>query len=228
MPPSSEWGIVSADHVSRTYDGGRVRAVVDVSLTIRAGDFLAITGQSGSGKSTLLSLLSGLDRPTEGRIFVDSQEPASRCAWATVRARRIGMIFQSFNVLPALTACENVEMPMFGVVRAALERRRRALVLLEEVGLADRAHHRPTEMSGGERQRVAIARSLANAPGLLLADEPTGSLDSKSAASILRLLTDLQRHRQMALVIVTHDHGIAASAARRRTMIDGAIVNGEE
>jgi putative ABC transport system ATP-binding protein len=218
--------LVEAQEVSRDYDAGRIQALSQVSLTVGSGDSLAIMGTSGSGKSTLLNLLCGLDRPTSGQVLVDGRLPGSASEWAAVRARRIGMVFQSFNLLPILTACENVEVSMFGVVPAAHARRRRALALLDEVGLGDRSGHRPSELSGGERQRVAIARSLANDPALLLADEPTGSLDSKTAEAVLRLLFDLHDARGMALVIVTHDRGVGSAAARRLTMRDGQIVNG--
>jgi putative ABC transport system ATP-binding protein len=215
--------LVEAERVSRAYDGGRIEALSEVTLAITKGESVAVMGASGSGKSTLLNILCGLDSPTAGRVLVDGRDPASSRAWAAVRARRIGIVFQSFNLLPALSACENVEVPMFGVVRGAVARRRRALDLLDEVGLAARARHRPFELSGGERQRVAIARSLANDPALLLADEPTGSLDSKNAAAIVDLLLDLQWTRGMGLMIVTHDPDIARAAARQITMRDGRI-----
>ena len=194
-----------------------------MSVSVAPGESIAIMGQSGSGKSTLLNLLCGLDRPDRGRVTVDGTEPASRSAWAGVRARRIGMVFQAFNLLPTLSARENVEIAMFGVVHGARARTRRALALLEEVGLGARAAHRPAELSGGERQRVAIARSMANDPAVLLADEPTGSLDSKTAVLILTLLADLVRSRGLALVVVTHDAHIAASAGRLFHMIDGRL-----
>jgi putative ABC transport system ATP-binding protein len=216
--------LVEAVAVSRDYDGGRIQALSGVTLSIGAGESVALMGASGSGKSTLLNLLCGLDRPTAGRVLVDGREPASPREWAVLRARRIGMVFQSFNLLPILNARENVEVPMFGVVPSALGRRRRAMELLREVGLDDRAGHRPAELSGGERQRVAIARSLANDPALLLADEPTGSLDSKTAGAILALLIDLHRARGMAIVIVTHDPVVGSAAHLQLTMRDGRIV----
>lgn len=217
------WPLIAAANVARSFDGGRIHAVADVSVSVAGGESVAITGRSGSGKSTLLNLLCGLDRADRGRVTIDGHEPSSHRAWAHVRARKIGIIFQSFNLLPMLTACENVEIPMFGVVKGATSRRRRALALLEEVGLTERATHRPTELSGGERQRVAIARSLANDPAILLADEPTGSLDSKTAAAILALLAELVRNRKLALVLVTHDAQIAESADRQLLMVDGRL-----
>ena len=215
--------LVAAHGVSRAYDAGRIKALTDVTVSVDHGECVAIMGASGSGKSTLLHLLCGLDRPNAGHVMVDGRTPASARDWARVRARRIGMIFQSFNLLPILNARENVEVPMFGVVDGARERRSLATTLHDEVGLADRATHRPTELSGGERQRVAIARSLANTPALLLADEPTGSLDSGTARSVLDLLLSLRRARGMSLVIVTHDPDVAAAADRRLTMRDGRI-----
>jgi ABC-type lipoprotein export system ATPase subunit len=221
---SDDAPLLAAFNLSRSYDRGRILAVAEVSVSVSPGESVAVMGQSGSGKSTLLNLLCGLDRPDSGRVLVDGREPGSRRAWAEVRARRIGMVFQAFNLLPTLSARENVEIPMFGVVAGARARSRRALSLLEEVGLGARASHRPTELSGGERQRVAIARSLANDPALLLADEPTGSLDSKTAVVILALLDDLMRSRGLALVVVTHDAQIAARAGRQLHMLDGRLV----
>jgi ABC-type lipoprotein export system ATPase subunit len=215
--------VILAEGLARSFDGGRVPAVKDVSLTMRSGESIAIMGQSGSGKSTLLNLLCGLDRPDRGRVLIDGHEPGSRAAWSEVRARRIGMVFQGFNLLPALTACENVEIPMFGVRAGAKARRQRALTLLSEVGLAGREHHRPAELSGGERQRVAMARSLANDPAVLLADEPTGSLDSTTAQAVLELLLGLHRMDAMALLIVTHDRDVAAVTDRQLTMKDGRL-----
>jgi ABC-type lipoprotein export system ATPase subunit len=221
---ASRPGFISLERVSRHYDSGRVVALSDVTLAMDRGDFLAIVGSSGSGKSTLLHLACGLEHPTAGRVFVEGVEPASRSAWARLRAERIGFVFQAFNLLPTLTAAENVEVPMFGVQPNASARRVRALDLLARVGLAARAGHRPGALSGGERQRVAIARSLANSPDLILADEPTGNLDTKTTAEILELLQDIHRHEGAALVIVTHERGIAAVADRVVRLVDGRIV----
>jgi putative ABC transport system ATP-binding protein len=215
--------LVAAEGVSRSYDGGRVVALHEVTLAIHPGDFAAITGPSGSGKSTLLNLLSGLDRPTQGRVLFEGREPRTRRRWTAIRSRRIGLVFQQFNLLATLTARQNVEMPLFGVVASAAERRRRAASLLDRVGLAHRADHRPHELSVGERQRVAIARSLVNSPALILADEPTGSLDTHSAASVLHLLTEIHESEGVALVIVTHDLGIAERARRRVSLRDGRV-----
>jgi putative ABC transport system ATP-binding protein len=215
--------LLEARAVSRHYDDGRVRAVDGVTLAVSRGETMAIMGPSGCGKSTLLHLLCGLEPPTAGRVLIDGEGVSSGPAWAGIRARRIGIVFQSFNLLPMLTACENVEVPMMGVVRGASARRARALRLLQQVGLADRVSHRPPRLSGGERQRVAIARSLANDPDVLLADEPTGNLDSHAATDILRQLFDLRRDRGLALVLVTHDRNVADMAGRLVTMKDGRL-----
>ncbi|HPD14466.1 MAG TPA: ABC transporter ATP-binding protein [Planctomycetota bacterium] len=209
--------------VSRWYGDGRVKALDNISLTLARGECLAVVGPSGSGKSTLLHLLCGLDRPTSGRVLFEGRAPASVGEWARLRAARIGFVFQAANLLPTLTAAENVEVPMFGQGRGRRERERRASELLERVGLADRAAHRPAELSGGERQRVALARSLANGPDVLLADEPTGNLDSVSAAAVLDLLLGLHAQHGMTLVIVTHNPEVAARAARVVHLFDGRI-----
>ena len=218
--------IVTVEHVSRSYDEGRVMALQDVTCSIFPGEYVAIVGPSGSGKSTLLHLLCGLDRPTQGRVLFEGSEPVSVRQWTKLRARRIGFVFQAFHLLPTLTAQENIEIPMFGVVHRARDRQRRALELLERVGLAARARHRPFELSGGERQRVAIARGLANAPVLLLADEPTGNLDSRTAADIMHLLHNvhMQEGNGKTLVLVTHNLEMAAHSDRLLQLIDGRIV----
>ena len=184
--------IAELKHVSREYDGGRIVALQDVTMQVGLGEWLSITGPSGSGKSTLLHLLSGLDRPTTGSIVFDGKEKISSRQWARLRARRIGFIFQSFNLMPALTALENVEVPLFGVMRRSAQRRQRAMDLLERVGLADRSRQRPGALSGGERQRIAIARALVNSPDFILADEPTGNLDTRTSREIMDLLESLK------------------------------------
>jgi len=216
--------IVRLENVRRVYDGGRIAALRGVSLEIGEGERIAIAGPSGSGKSTLLNMLSGLDSPTGGRVFFDGVEPRADAEWTVIRARQIGFVFQDFNLLPAFTAIENVQLPMFGVVASAGERGRRAESLLARVGLASRVSHYPSELSGGERQRVALARSLANSPRLILADEPTGNLDSRTAAEILDLLEEIQKGESAALVTVSHDPHVAARAGRVVRILDGAIV----
>lgn len=216
--------IVTLDNVSRFYSGGRIKALSDVSLHILRGDSVAITGPSGSGKSTLLNIISGLDRPTDGRAMFEGKAPCSANSWARLRAEKIGIIFQSFNLLPTFTALENVEAPMFGVIKGGGSRRKKAKELLKKMGLSERMNHLPGDLSGGERQRTAIARSLANDPSLLLADEPTGNLDSQTAASILALLNEIHIEKKVTLIIVTHDKEIASVATRKIEMIDGRIV----
>lgn len=215
--------ILALETVSRVYAGGRVRALDGVSLHVARGDCVAVTGPSGSGKSTLLHLLGGLDRPTGGRVLVEGHEPLSAGEWARLRSRRIGFVFQAFNLLPTLTAAENVEVPMFGTGRGRREREQRARSLLERVGLADRATHRPSDLSGGECQRVAIARGLANAPDVLLADEPTGNLDSGNAEAVIRLFRRFHESAGLTIIMITHDADCAAAADRILHMKDGVL-----
>ena len=216
--------LVALEQVSRRYDGGRIVALSDVTLRVAPGEFVAVVGPSGSGKSTLLHLLCGLDRPTAGRVFFRGAEPPSPAAWTGVRARQIGFVFQAFHLFPTLTALENVELPMFGVVGDGAERGRRARALLDRVGLGGRLGHLPSELSGGERQRVAIARSLANSPRLIGADEPTGNLDSGASAEVLDLLAELHRRDGASLVLATHNADVAARAGRIVHLADGRIV----
>ena len=215
--------IAELKHVSREYDGGRIVALQDVTMQVGLGEWLSITGPSGSGKSTLLHLLSGLDRPTTGSIVFDGREKISARQWARLRARRIGFIFQSFNLMPALTALENVEVPLFGVMRRSAQRRQRAMDLLERVGLADRSRQRPGALSGGERQRIAIARALVNSPDFILADEPTGNLDTRTSREIMDLLESIHNAERTTLVVVTHDMQIASRASRTIRCVDGVI-----
>ena len=217
--------LIFAESVGRIYPRGQSVALRDVTFSVERGEYVAVMGPSGSGKSTLLHILCGLDRPTRGRVFFEGREPQTAGEWTRLRARRIGFVFQAFNLLPTLTARQNVEIPMFGVVARLRERIRRAEELLDRVGLKERAGHRPTELSGGEKQRLAIARSLANAPDLILADEPTGNLDSTTSDEILDLLEDIHCRDGGALVIVTHDQAIARRAKRKCLMKDGRIVS---
>ena len=210
--------------VRRAYERGRVLALDGIDLSIRTGETLSVIGRSGSGKSTLLNLIAGLDQPTMGSVRFRGHEVHGQAAWTRLRAREIGIVFQSFNLLPTLNALQNVMVPMLGVEPSAGKRRARAESLLAQVGLAERAQHRPTELSGGERQRVAIARSLANAPSLMLADEPTGNLDSDTAASVLDLVFAAAASAGAALVLITHDSEIAARPPRRIELRDGRII----
>ncbi len=215
--------IATLENVSRFYPNGRVTALNNVSLDIAYGEFLAVVGSSGSGKSTLLHLMGGLDRPSVGKVVFDGQRPQSVRQWARIRARRIGFVFQSFHLLPNFTAVENIELPMIGVDRDAVGRRTRAEFLLERVGLIDRMAHRPSELSAGQQQRVAIARSLANSPDLVLADEPTGNLDSRTAIEIFDLLETINADDHTAIVVATHDVTLPERADRVVEIIDGEI-----
>jgi putative ABC transport system ATP-binding protein len=220
-------GFIALRNVGRRYAVGKtaVAALAGVSLEIPQGDFTALVGPSGSGKSTLLNLLGGLDRPTEGEIVVNGLALHSASEDQLVRYRReqIGFIFQSFHLMPTLSALENVETPLVLAEVPRAERRARALSLLESVGLGPRAAHKPNELSGGEKQRVAIARSLANRPSILLADEPTGNLDSKTGAAILDILGALLKNHGLTLIMVTHDLEIAARANRIAHVRDGCV-----
>ena len=220
-------GLIVLDGVWRTYTRGQVVAVRGLTLTIERGDYLAITGPSGSGKSTLLYLAGGLDQPTQGRVLFDGSEPKLPARWTALRAKRIGFVFQSFHLITGLTAAENVEIAMFGVQRSERQRKRRVAELLDRVRLNHRRDHRISELSAGESQRVAIARALANSPELVLADEPTGNLDSQTGSDVLDLLEDLRRQDGIALVVVTHDPRVAERAHRVVRLLDGQIVSEE-
>ena len=202
-------------------------ALRDANLHVRPGEFLAVTGRSGSGKSTLLNLIGGLEEPTCGRVLIDGRE-----IWREPRAPRhrrelVGFVFQQHHLLVNLTAQANVEVALIGAGMHRRERRERALGLLEEVGLADRADHEPAELSGGERQRVAIARALANEPRLLLADEPTGAVDSVTSQRVLDLLADIRERRGMTVIVVSYDPQVGARADRMVTVTDGMLTQPE-
>jgi putative ABC transport system ATP-binding protein len=208
----------------------RVAALEDVTLEVGEGRFVAVTGVSGSGKSTLLNLLGGLDTPSAGTIEVDGDLVSAMDREALARYRRFGagMVFQSFNLIPARTALENVELPLIFANVDKKERRRRAADLLDKVGLSQRARHRPAELSGGEQQRVAVARALANGPRILLADEPTGNLDSRTAAEIVGLLAALNRDRGLTIVMVSHEEGLVREFAHDIVRLrDGRVVAAE-
>lgn len=207
----------------KTYEDGRIRALNGMSLHVEPGEFVAVVGPSGCGKSTLLHLVAALDRPESGDIVVAGHDLAHERKLDHYRARHVGMVFQLHNLLPTLSALENVQVPMFELAVGASERRDRARHLLELVGLQERERNRPTQLSGGERQRVAIARALANDPSILLADEPTGSLDSEAGRNILDLLEQIRAERATTLVLVTHDLTVAARADRIVRMLDGRI-----
>ena len=217
-------GNVEKDYVS---GAGLVRALRDVNLDIRQGEFIAIVGTSGSGKSTLMNLLGCLDRPTRGKYELSGFDVGARSsdARAILRNRLIGFIFQGFNLLPRTTALENVELPLVYRGISSRERRKQALAALASVNLADRVHHTPNQLSGGQQQRVAIARALVTGPPMLLADEPTGNLDTRTSLEVLALLQTLNRERGITIVLVTHEHDIAACASRVVTFRDGRIVS---
>jgi ABC-type lipoprotein export system ATPase subunit len=215
--------IIELSHVCRSFDEKSIVALDDVSLRIGKGDRVAIFGPSGSGKSTLLNILCGLDVPTSGLVRFEGAGILGRTAWARIRARNFGIVFQNFCLIPGLSAKQNVELAMLGQRKGMKARSRRAVSLLDQMGLAERMHLRPAELSGGERQRVAIARALANEPDIILADEPTGSLDQKSSRSVMGILSQLQANTGVTLVIVTHDHSIADHCDRKIEFVDGRI-----
>jgi putative ABC transport system ATP-binding protein len=218
--------LLDARHVSRIFADGQVSALVDVSLSVRRGEYVAIVGPSGSGKSTLLNLLGALDQPTQGEILFGGRPLSATRDLDALRARQIGFVFQSFHLLPTLTAIENVQIPMFeGPKCSPSERIRKARELLATVGLAHRLNHLPNQLSVGERQRTAIARALANDPPLILADEPTGNLDSRSGQEILDLFDALRRQRGVTLVVITHSSEVARRAQRIVTIRDGRVVS---
>ncbi len=220
--PASDASLIEAKNLTREFDEGHVKALRGVDFSIKEGEFVAITGPSGCGKSTLLQLLGALDRPTSGTLLYRGKSLPDDPSPSAYRAREVGFIFQAFHLLPTFTAAENVQIPIFEIDRSASERRTRAFELLNLVGLEHRLDHFPSKLSGGERQRVAIARSLANGPRLLLADEPTGNLDSENAHSVLDLIINLQQQQGRTMILVTHDPTIAERAGRVLRMKDGA------
>jgi putative ABC transport system ATP-binding protein len=219
--------ILRTERLSKIYSDGGVKALVDLNLEIPEGQFLAVVGQSGSGKSTLLNLLGGLDLPTSGKIFFRGQPLGD---WRTLdryRSEQIGFVFQAFHLLPTFTALENVQIPMFTGSHTAREREQLASELLNLVGLSNRSRHLPNQLSAGERQRVSIARALANSPGLLLADEPTGNLDTKTGSAIMELFEKLRAERGVTLIVVTHSPEVSARAERLLMLRDGRIFSDE-
>ncbi len=221
--------LIKTVELSKTYrlDETYIHALTDINLSIEQGEFVAITGPSGSGKSTLLHILGCIDKPTSGKIFIKDMETSrmSGKAMTGLRLRELGFVFQHFYLLQALSAYENIELPMkeAGIPRG--ERKKRIMELLDEVGLRERARHMPGQLSGGEQQRVAIVRALANDPPLILADEPTGELDSASGRHTLELLTRINQEYEKTIIVVTHDDSIAKSAMRIIRLQDGRVVS---
>lgn len=218
--------MIELKNVTKTVRSGTEDLTIlsNVTLNIPEGEFIALTGASGSGKSTLLGLMAGLDAPSSGTISIDGDEITSmgEDGLAEIRSSKIGFIFQSFHLIPSLTAFENVLIPM--EIRGVRDARDHAEKLLRDVDLTDRGHHYPAELSGGEQQRVAIARAFANHPKILLADEPTGNLDSKNGRHIFELMTELHKERAITLVLVTHDQALASEAQRQIVLKDGVVV----
>lgn len=219
--------LIEVRDLRRSFAQDAVQALRGLSFTIADGEFVSIRGPSGSGKTTLLNILGALDCDFDGTVIINDVELRKLPSPERFRSRTIGFVFQSFHLLAALTALENVQMPMFERNWRAAERRERAAALLKAVGLGHRLNHLPSKLSGGERQRVAIARSLANEPKLLLADEPTGNLDSVNAHKILELLRQIHQERRMTMVVVTHDPDVAAATARTLRLRDGQLMNGD-
>ena len=223
--------VIRVEDLYKTYRMGDVEvpALRGVNLSIERGEFVAVMGSSGSGKSTLMNIIGCLDRPTYGRYFLEGQEVGSlsRDDWAHIRNKRIGFVFQGFNLLSRTSAVENVELPMMYNGFAGKQRRMRALEVLSLVGLEQRIDHMPNQLSGGQQQRVAIARALVNQPSLILADEPTGNLDSATSAEIMTLFQRLNSEQEITIVLVTHEHDIAEYAQRRVMFRDGVIVSDE-
>ena len=217
--------VVDMKKVYKSYEDGKIKALNGIDLTITEGEFVSIIGPSGSGKSTLLNMLGALDIPDSGSITVAGRDLSSNKKLNEFRAKEIGFIFQLHNLIPNISVAENIEIPMYTQKMSSKEMRSRALKLLDDVGLKDKADIKPNKLSGGERQRVAIARALANDPSIILADEPTGSLDSKTSNKILKQLIDLHDTKNVTLIIVTHDMDVAKLADRVIEVLDGEIIS---
>jgi len=221
--------LIRVEELHKTYRMGDVEvpALRGINLTIAHGEFVAVMGSSGSGKSTFMNILGCLDRPSAGRYFLEGQEVGSLSAdeWAHIRNKRIGFVFQGFNLLSRTSALENVELPMMYNGFASQERHRRAIEVLTLVGLGNRLDHTPNQLSGGQQQRVAIARALVNRPPLVLADEPTGNLDSVTSNEIMGLFQQLNRDQRISVILVTHESDIAAHARRQIVFRDGVVVS---
>jgi putative ABC transport system ATP-binding protein len=226
----SEPPVILLSNVAKTYRNGslEVPALVDVDLRVEHGEYLAIMGPSGSGKSTIMHILGCLDRPTRGSYLLDGENVSQLddAKLAAIRSRKIGFVFQGFNLLARTDALRNVALPLFYAGVSARQRKQRALAVLKEVGIAERATHKPSELSGGQQQRVAIARALINDPAILLADEPTGNLDTSTSSEIMAIF-DALHARGRTVILVTHEEGIAAHARRIVRLLDGRVVGNE-
>lgn len=216
--------LIALDHVDQTFDNGRIVALKDISLAFGEGESVAILGPSGSGKTSMIHVMCGIRIPARGAVLWRGEPVTTLRQWTDLRRTEIGIVFQDFNLFPTLTARENLEVAMFGTALTSGQRRHRVAEALDAVDLSGRATHLPQELSGGERQRVAIARSIINQPKLILADEPTGNLDSANSETILSLLLDLQRMRGATLVMVSHDAEQASRCGRQIDMKDGRVV----
>ncbi|WP_409199955.1 ABC transporter ATP-binding protein [Methanobrevibacter sp. DSM 116169] len=216
--------IVEIKNLKKSYENGNIKALNGINLDIKEGEFVSIIGPSGSGKSTLLNMLGALDIPNSGEIKVAGYDLSDDKKLNEFRGKKIGFVFQLHNLIPNISVAENVEIPMFTQDISSKEMRKRSLHLLDLVGLNDKANMLPNKLSGGERQRVAIARSLSNNPSIILADEPTGSLDSKTSNKVLKLLTDLHKKENVTLIVVTHDMNVAKLADRVIEVLDGEIL----
>jgi putative ABC transport system ATP-binding protein len=217
--------LIALRQVSRVYDRGAITALRNIDLQIAEGDCVAIVGASGSGKSSLVNILCGIDYPSSGHVLWEGKPIRSRRAWVDLRRLHIGIVFQEYNLIPTLTAVDNIELALLGRGMSPKHRYTRTGMVLARVGLEHHPHHLVSRLSGGERQRVAIARALISEPKLLLADEPTGNLDTASALKIADLMFELREHTGMALVLVTHDEALAARCDRQLRLRDGAIVD---
>ncbi|MDR1819789.1 MAG: ABC transporter ATP-binding protein [Methanobrevibacter sp.] len=217
--------IVEIENLTKYYEKGSVKALNGINLTIEEGEFVAIMGPSGSGKSTLLNMIGALDRGDKGKIIVDGHNLLSKKDLSTFRSQTIGFVFQLDNLLPMLSSIENIELPAYESKTSSDEMRKKALELLKSVGLEDKAKFSPVKLSGGERQRIAVARALINSPSIILADEPTGSLDSDNSQKIIQLLKDLHEKENITLIIVTHDSNVANQSNRIINILDGKVVN---
>ncbi|HXH86285.1 MAG TPA: ABC transporter ATP-binding protein [Nitrospira sp.] len=229
LPKEHDSEVIRIHDLRKVYKMGdiEVEALRGINLTIQRGEFIAVTGASGSGKSTLMNILGCLDRPSSGAYFLEGHDVSTLSSdeWAHIRNRKIGFVFQGFNLLHRTSAVENVELPMMYNGLQSKERRQRALEVLRLVGLAERSHHLPNQLSGGQQQRVAIARALVNHPALILADEPTGNLDTKTSVEIMELFQNLNEKEGITIVLVTHEPDIAGFARRQIAFRDGLIIS---